>query len=171
MYDTALEMKHIKKAACCSWYIRGMLSLRKKVKQPNILIMHQINKPKRTQAMLIRFCFFMLIISLVSCETNENTNNIPCDSKKPLAELKWLKEKQEQIAGNDLIGQIIMYRYKDENVFWIDLCYQCPDGIISVYNCNGEVICAFGGIDGRNTCPEFETEASDSTMLFNNIHN
>lgn len=123
--------------------------------------------------MLLRFCFLLLIvlISIVSCETNVDKNNIPCDSNNPLVEINWLKEKKAQLAGNDLLVQIIMYRYKDENVYWIDPCYHCPDGIISVYNCEGEVICEFGGIDGRNTCPGFDTEALDSTMLFNNVYN
>ena len=40
------------------------------------------------------------------------------------------------------------------------------DGLVLVYNCSGEVICEFGGIDGRNTCADFETEATNPVVLF-----
>jgi hypothetical protein len=36
-------------------------------------------------------------------------------------------------------------------------------------NCEGDIICEFGGIDGKNTCLDFDTEATDSTMLFDNV--
>jgi hypothetical protein len=54
-------------------------------------------------------------------------------------------------------------------VFWVDDCFNCPDARIEIYSCNGEIICERGGIDGRDTCPDFRTEASDSTMLFDNV--
>jgi hypothetical protein len=88
-----------------------------------------------------------------------------------LEDILWLKEKKHYLEVNmGLAGwQIIRYKYKGAYVFWIDPCYRCADNLITVYNCNGEAICEFGGIDGRNTCIDFETEATDSTMLIDNV--
>lgn len=113
----------------------------------------------------------MAFVSLVSCETKDDDINLTCDSDNPLEDIQWLKEKKQNLEiGMGMAGwQIIRYRYKGDYVFWIDPCYQCTDGLVSVYNCSGEVICEFGGIDGRNTCIDFETEASDSIMLIDAV--
>lgn len=114
-----------------------------------------------------------MLVTPFSCENNEANDALVCNVENPLEDLQWLKDiKQvEQLSMKPTGAQIIQYIYKGEYVFWVDLCYQCPDGLIVVYNCEGEVICEFGGIDGRNTCMDFDTEATDSTMLFYSIQN
>jgi hypothetical protein len=94
-----------------------------------------------------------------------------CNADNPLEDLLWLKAIKDVITMrmNSAGAQIIQYTYQGEYVFWIDECYNCPDALITVRNCLGEVICEFGGIDGRNTCPDYATEASDSTMLFDYV--
>lgn len=94
-----------------------------------------------------------------------------CGTSDPLGELPWLKEIKTtiEINANATGGQIIAYKYENEDVFWVDDCYNCDDKLVVVYNCDGEVVCEFGGISGQNTCPGFEEKATDSVMLFNNV--
>ena len=94
-----------------------------------------------------------------------------CYESDPLESIPWLRELKmnfevnEDPAGN----RIVQYAYLGECVFWIDDCYHCADKLIQVHNYSGEVICEFGGIDGRNTCPDFLKEASGEVILWENI--
>ena len=122
----------------------------------------------------ITFSIAFFMVSPYSCESAmENADFQVCNVENPLEELQWLKniKLNIQLSMGPAGSQIIQYTYKGEPVFWVDMCYMCADGLIMVYNCEGEVICEFGGIDGRNTCIDFDTEASDSTMLFRSINN
>lgn len=113
--------------------------------------------------------FFIASIIPLSCEDAlENVDAGICNVDNPLEDLPWLKDivYSIQLSMRPAGSQIIQYTYKGDYVFWVDMCYQCADGLIEVYNCAGEVICEFGGVDGWNTCPDFETEATDSTNLF-----
>ncbi len=123
--------------------------------------------------LLVISVFIVASVLPYSCETFESANMQVCDVENPLEDLPWLKDIKLAIQLNmsPAGSQIIQYSYKGEYVFWVDVCFQCPDGVIAVYNCAGEVICEFGGIDGRNTCIDFETEATDSTNLFISIQN
>ena len=64
--------------------------------------------------------------------------------------------------------QIIQYDYKNETVFLIDSCNGCNDNLTIIYNCKGEIICEFGGIAGLNTCPDFEKQANNKRVLWEN---
>lgn len=119
--------------------------------------------------LFILFLFFVMSVLPKSCAENlEYADAGICNVDNPLEDLPWLNDivYSIQLSMRPTGSQIIQYTYKGEYVFWVDMCYQCADGLIQVYNCTGEVICEFGGIDGRNTCLDFETEATDSTNLF-----
>jgi hypothetical protein len=111
------------------------------------------------------------LIGLAACNSKESNDKYYCDSANPTEEIPWLKEIREDLMISAKMSgfQIIGYKYKGESVFYIDACYYCADDIKSVYDCNGNVICEFGGFAGLNTCPDFETEATDSTMLFDYV--
>ena len=108
---------------------------------------------------------------ITACEIHKVKEKNDCSSDTPFKDLKWLGEIKQNLEMNmGMAGsQIIRYKYQGDYVFWIDPCYMCPDGLISVYDCDGNGICEFGGIDGRITCPDFNTEATDSTMLWDNV--
>ena len=112
-----------------------------------------------------------LLICLTSCNSNKASDKYYCDSENPTEDIPWLKETKEvlMISAKMTGAQIIGYKYKGESVFYIDACYNCIDDIKSVYDCNGNIICEFGGYAGLNTCQDFETEATDSTMLFDYV--
>ncbi len=112
-----------------------------------------------------------LLILLFSCTSNGINDNYDCGSDDPLEDIPWLKEKKEVLSMSAQYNgfQIIRYKYNGEFVFYIDECYGCIDDIKSVYNCDGDIICEFGGFAGLNTCPDFDEEATDSTMLCNYV--
>jgi len=81
----------------------------------------------------------------------------------------WINDVIKSIEDNGGQGEIIRYRYHGEYVFLVDGCYQCPDYISSVYNCEKELLCSFGGIAGINTCPHFEDDATHEKVLWRNF--
>ena len=113
----------------------------------------------------------VILLTLLSCKTSDKKEDWNCDTANPLEDIPWLKEIKLHmgISMRAAGSQIIRYKYKGGFVFWIDRCYGCVDDLITVYNCQGDVICEFGGIAGLNTCIDFHSEATDSTMLFNNV--
>lgn len=113
----------------------------------------------------------VILMSLLSCKTSDKDQRSYCGSTNPLKDIPWLKKikTEMEMSARAAGGQIIRYNYKGNDVFWIDNCYSCADDLIKVYNCQGDVICEFGGIAGLNTCPDFHSEASDSTMLFDGV--
>ena len=50
----------------------------------------------------------------------------------------------------------------------IDVCNGCADNLTTVYNCEGNVICEFGGIAGLNTCPDFDKNSTNKTIIYEN---
>lgn len=116
---------------------------------------------------VIQYLIFGFLVILTACSKD---NNKACNTDNPLKEISWLKEIKE-IFDLDMgyqRQQIIQYRYDGKDVFAIDYCYQCPDALVVVYDCEKNIVCEFGGIDGRNTCPDFEQNATDETILYDN---
>ena len=102
----------------------------------------------------------------MSCDDDEN--NKVCFTDDPLEELAWLSDIRDTF-DKDMGPQrqmIIMYKYHGEYVFLIDDCYQCPDALAFVFNCEGKATCEFGGFAGVNTCPDFEQNATDEKVLY-----
>lgn len=77
----------------------------------------------------------------------------------------WLKPLVEKVSSKT---EVYRYTYKDETVYLINTCVDCADSMDEVYNCYGEVICQFGGIAGLNSCPDFETTATDKKLIWKN---
>ena len=118
----------------------------------------------KIQGVLIGCLFF-----IASCETSPD--KAVCGVIDPLEELEWLNDIKPgfDLRASAAGAQIIQYQYKGEYVSLVEDCYNCPDALAFVYNCQGEVICEFGGIDGRITCPDFEEQATDEIVLFSYV--
>lgn len=118
---------------------------------------------------IITFLIVCLFIS--SCKTDKNNANMPCDANNPIESITWLGNLQHslEMMANPTGSQILRYKYNGQYVFWVEDCHNCPDGMVNVYSCSGDVVCQFGGIAGLNTCPNFYSTASDSTMLWRNF--
>lgn len=92
-----------------------------------------------------------------------------CNSN-PLQELKWLIKLIEGVKDNPVKVEIYKCIYKSQEGFIIDKCVRCPDGLVEFYNCEGTVICEFGGMFGRNTCPDFERNVTNMELIWTNDH-
>ena len=112
----------------------------------------------------------LILLMSFSCEkenNNDSEQNYICGSTNPEKDLDWLKEIVTQLENADRAA-IIIYTYKGENVFSIYPCVQCPDAPTTIYNCEGEEICVFGGIFGFNTCPDFDSLANLDRIILKN---
>ena len=109
--------------------------------------------------------FTLLLICSLACQ-KESVNPQVCPSN-PLESISWLKEIHEnfQKIAAPSANRIIQYEYKGACVFLIDPCYQCPDGLVVVYNSAKEIVCEFGSIAGLNTCPDFYELATNKLVL------
>lgn len=116
-----------------------------------------VNKSK---AMLKSFLFFSAIWFSYSFSCNKESALI-CSVAQPLEDLPWLNQikKNFELDMSPAIQTIDQYVYNGNHVFLISNCHGCADAMAEVYNCEGKVICEFGGIMGRNTCPDFESKA------------
>lgn len=112
---------------------------------------------------------FFSIIFLTSCPSDIHYEMI-CEVEVPTEDLAWLKEIKTNFEKSSSASKkkIIQYNYKNETVFFVDSCNDCADNLTTVYNCQGLVICEFGGIAGLNTCPSFDTEATNKIILWEN---
>lgn len=107
----------------------------------------------------------LLVLIFLSCKTTSKAQN---KSNSPLEDITWLKELKTSFEKDS--GQrkamIIQYTYNKETVFLIENCFQCPDGMSTVYNSKKKVICEFGGIIGKNTCPDFSEKATNEKVIY-----
>lgn len=109
---------------------------------------------------------FLLLIFFLGCSEidNGNSQSSKTCSDDPLENIDWLKELINNTDSNGL--EIIQYDYKEQTVFSINNCLNCTDNLIVIYDCERNKICEFGGIAGLNTCPDFDSEATNKTIIF-----
>ncbi len=112
-----------------------------------------------------------ITLFIISCNKEEEIKET-CVVDNPIEELFWLKQIKtglEQSASASK-AEIYEYTYKQQRVFSVNSCVGCSDSKTDIYNCAGNVMCEFGGIAGLNTCPDFDTEATNKKLLWKN-HN
>lgn len=108
-----------------------------------------------------------IMLSLIGCKDDNNEDKNLCYVKNPINELPWLKKIVDEQSTNYCNKIVIKnYRYNDKNGFLINYCIDCTEGLSIYYDCTGNVICEFGGIDGKNTCPDFSTKAVEGETIF-----
>jgi len=85
-----------------------------------------------------------LIISLIvflslSCERNDNNENLICGVKKPLEELEWLKElvqKAETDTTGHYKGTIYLEKIGNEDAFFVEMSMGSGGIKGAFYNCD-----------------------------------
>lgn len=105
---------------------------------------------------IIYFSSVISIFSLLSCRGQQVATT---QTEKALPEWLALRINDFEESGFDTKGQVDEYTYKNETVYKVDFCKNCPDNLIQVFNVNGDVLCEFGGIAGTNSCPDFDNSA------------
>lgn len=113
----------------------------------------------------------ILLFIFMSCDddngTESGTDTMICNTQEPLADLKWLKDiKTNAEQSESDTAEIYFCIYDDKEGFLVDLCVQCPDALTYFYDCEGNVVCEFGGYLGTNTCPDFEVKISKKELLW-----
>jgi len=110
----------------------------------------------------------ILLSCSFSCENEQQIENISenCLNNSPLMELEWLKNIVSEIQSQNNKATIYQCVYNNSHGFIVDLCVQCPDAMTYLYDCNGNVICEFGGYLGANSCPDFDENISDKVLIF-----
>lgn len=116
--------------------------------------------------------YYLLLIFtflLVSCNNSKEIINV-CKVDNPLENIAWLKDFKDgfDLSASASKKKITQYTYHNETVFLIDICVDCSDNLTTLYNCNGDKICEFGGIAGVNTCPDFDKNAINEIVLWEN---
>ena len=118
----------------------------------------------------MEFCFYIFcLLALVSCTDNKAEINT-CNLNNPLEELAFLKDAKDNIDQIDCggVSSIIQYTFNSAFVFEVNICSQIGDAQTLVYDCAGEIVCTFGGIAGVNTCPDFNENATNKMILWEN---
>ena len=115
--------------------------------------------------MVVAQVLFAIAVTFSSCKTNAQTDM--CYVNDPM-ELEWLLDviQRQKHLNVDRKADIYEYTYQNEKYFKADMCVGCPDFIVVVYNCKGDVVCQSGGIMGGSNCPEFEEEAIDKRLIW-----
>ncbi len=110
----------------------------------------------------------LLVVIFLSCKTTWKAQN---SGTNPLEEITWLKELKTSFDKDSFQNKamIIQYTYNNETVYLIENCYQCPDGMSTVYNSKKEKVCEFGGFIGSNTCPGFSSKATNEKVIYKNF--
>jgi hypothetical protein len=124
----------------------------------------------KTSFLKYTLIFFAIILMATSCK-KDNQTITTCTIDNPLETIQWLKKNKEafELSMSPSAKRITQYFYQGECVFLIDGCLQCNDNLTTVYDVNQDIICEFGGIAGVDTCPDFDTEATDETILWDNL--
>lgn len=98
-------------------------------------------------------------IILISCSSSKKADN-----DYPL----WVKQTISNFEKDNARAQIIQYSYNDKTVYLVSNCYHCPDAMDIVYDKDNNKVCEFGGIAGRNTCPDFDQKATNKKIVWQN---
>lgn len=108
----------------------------------------------------------LLFMALAGCKGQAQTNK--CYIDDPMEELEWLQDivQRHKSLGVERKADIYEYTYHGEKLFLADMCVGCPDFVTVVYNCHGDVVCQYGGITGKNTCPDLEEEAISKVLIW-----
>ncbi|MFD0992288.1 DUF6970 domain-containing protein [Tenacibaculum geojense] len=109
----------------------------------------------------------LLFLCLISCAPKKEASQV-----NPIENKVWMQDFIKQIKDNPfpVKAMIVSYTYKNETVYLLDPCYQCPDAISTLYNAKHDKLCTFGGMmPNTNNCPDFFDTATDKKVLWKNF--
>ncbi|AUC16667.1 hypothetical protein BTO06_16605 [Tenacibaculum sp. SZ-18] len=111
-------------------------------------------------------CFTII---LGSCNKGEEIKVIS-SFDNPIEQLFWLKKIKTGLEQSVAPVKTEIYEdtYKQERIIRVNSFVGCSDSKTDVYNCGGNLMCKFGGIAGLNTCPDFDSQATNKKLLWKN---
>ncbi|WP_442264877.1 DUF6970 domain-containing protein [Tenacibaculum sp. ZS6-P6] len=119
----------------------------------------------------MKFPIIILLLLFVSCGTSKKEKKN--SNKNQIESISWIKEYIEKTKENPFPTKAIItqYLYKNEIVFLVEGCYQCPDSPKVLYNKKKEQLCVFGGMLAHtNNCPDFFKNATDKKIIWKNFN-
>jgi hypothetical protein len=111
-----------------------------------------------------RFGFFSAMVLMLLAFRCEDEIVLPeeCDFNSQIESIIATARNTDQKT------LIELYEYEGNYVYSVNTCVDCADSMTEIYECDGEVICRFGGIAGFNTCPDFCQVARLIRIVFRN---
>lgn len=116
--------------------------------------------------MFIKNGILLLSISFMfmACKTTKDK------SLESVNSISWINQLKSDFKKDTLQKhQIIHYQYNNNDVFYVEKCYQCPDAMSYVYDINKKKLCEFGGIIGVNSCKDFNEKAKKIQILYSDL--
>ena len=102
-----------------------------------------------------------------ACDDVETT---VCNTNDPVRDFTWLTDIKDSIQAQGWRGFIDSYNYRGEQVIFIN---PNPTGseaenLCTARDCNGNILCSWGGPNGLLTCPSFWNEVTNRQELWSN---
>lgn len=117
---------------------------------------------------LITFCCFVSILFFQNVQAQDG---FPCGVQNPLEELEWLGDIADMLCDfENCLGEIHQVVYNGQTYFYVTPHPFCSDIPTNVYDCDGELLCFFGGFIGGTgvDCPDFWETIEDDTVIASN---
>jgi hypothetical protein len=126
--------------------------------------------------MKTKLLYFTILatFALLGCEKNakpQEENLGACSVEDPLADLPWMKAfidgySKDAEAGYRHHARIYQSSYGNGKTgFLIEICVGCPDAGVSLYDCEGNLLCVMWGIAGLS-CEEFGFDVDNPKLIW-----
>lgn len=83
----------------------------------------------------------------ISCNDDDPIDDLPACVKE-----KWDTFKNEACAGNPLGGNLVLFRFRTEEVYCFNWGTCRPDKTIEIWSADCNIICEMGGSDSVTSC-------------------
>ncbi|MGV3539535.1 MAG: hypothetical protein ACO1OQ_06960, partial [Rufibacter sp.] len=112
------------------------------------------------------YALYLLILAFAtSCE--EEVVKKSCTVAEPTKNIKWLKERVQELEGADYCQVVQRGTLKGHSVFVVGTCEPNVISIRAVYDCEGNLFC----YNGDETCPDFDHEVQNLQVIWENGKN
>jgi hypothetical protein len=110
---------------------------------------------------------------MVSCKKEDNSvQEQICNVDNPLTDLEWLHQKVAEfklyspVAHMNIYIRVSQCTYDTNKIgFLIEDCVDCTEAIGQFFNCDGELLCSFGGMTG-SLCEEFNVDIENKKIIW-----
>lgn len=110
----------------------------------------------------------VISLSIISCKNDDDNLNNTCSVANPIEDLDWLKEKIEELEQSSLFesGEIYISQanYNGNTIFILGNCCALCNSVISVYDCEGELIARLGYDDENDFVINFDIFERDTII-------
>jgi len=119
------------------------------------------------KSLLFVLTFATITTFFISCDEVDST---VCTTDDPINDLPWLANMKDSIEDRGWRGFVNSYTYRGNQVIFINPNPTAPEveNLCTARDCNGNVLCSWGGPNLLLTCPSFWSEVSNEQALWSN---